>query len=78
MNFLFRVRKAHFDGLSTMTAVFGGPIFAYLLRRSKRAHARRVILWKGRMYSGGPGSLIRNQRAEATAEVCSIDRNSPR
>jgi glycosyltransferase involved in cell wall biosynthesis len=31
--------------------VFGMPMFAYLLLRSKRAHARGSVGWKGRTYS---------------------------
>ncbi len=46
-----RLRRAHF-GLPTefLGALFGMPMFAYLLLRSKRAHARGNVSWKGRAY----------------------------
>jgi len=37
-------------------ALFGMPMFAYLLLRSKRAHAKRSVDWKGRTYSGADRS----------------------
>jgi glycosyltransferase involved in cell wall biosynthesis len=36
--------------------VFGMPMFAYLLLRSKRAHATGSVTWKGRTYSDNPQS----------------------
>ncbi len=33
---------------------FGMPMFAYLLLRSKRAHANHSVFWKGRTYGGAP------------------------
>jgi glycosyltransferase involved in cell wall biosynthesis len=38
-------------------ALFGMPMFAYLLLRSKRAHANGNIPWKGRTYSDKPAVL---------------------
>ncbi|HWR37211.1 MAG TPA: glycosyltransferase family A protein [Clostridia bacterium] len=52
LNFVFRVRKAHFDLLSTLLAVFGGPMFAYLLLRSALCHKKGFVTWRGRTYSG--------------------------
>jgi hypothetical protein len=37
-------------------ALFGMPMFAYLLLRSKHAHAHGGVSWKGRTYSHKPGS----------------------
>jgi hypothetical protein len=34
-----------------MLALFGLPMFAYLLLRSKREHAKGSVNWKGRKYS---------------------------
>lgn len=51
----WRMRRAHFGLASTMLAVvFGPPVFAYLLLRSERAHARSIIPWKGRRYGRDP------------------------
>jgi glycosyltransferase involved in cell wall biosynthesis len=46
-----RLRRANFD-LATefLGALFGMPMFAYLLLRSKRAHANGSVSWKGRTY----------------------------
>jgi len=37
-------------------ALLGMPMFAYLLLRSKRAHANGTVAWKGRTYSDKPDS----------------------
>lgn len=49
-----RIRRAHFSWPSTLLALFGLPVFAYLLLRSKRAHANGNVPWKGRTYSDKP------------------------
>jgi hypothetical protein len=49
--FLARIRKAHFAWDANMLALFGLPLFSYLLLRSARAHARGTVSWKGRRYS---------------------------
>jgi len=53
VNVYRRVRKAHFDQLSTLLAPLGLPLFAYLLRRSQKRHAQGSVAWKGRLYSPG-------------------------
>lgn len=52
-----RIRVAHFTTANNLIAIaFGLPMFAYLLLRSKRAHANGQVLWKGRAYDvGAPG-----------------------
>jgi glycosyltransferase involved in cell wall biosynthesis len=46
-----RLRRANFDAAMTfLGALFGMPMFAYLLLRSKRAHAHGSVNWKGRTY----------------------------
>lgn len=45
-----RVRKAHFDPLSTALAPLGLPLFAYLLMRSRISHSEGRVQWKGREY----------------------------
>jgi len=53
-SFLFltgRLKRANFDSVMTfLGALFGMPMFAYLLLRSKRAHAKGTVGWKGRTY----------------------------
>jgi glycosyltransferase involved in cell wall biosynthesis len=57
LNFFFRVRKAHFDPLSTLLAVAGVPVFVYLLLRSARLHRLGGVTWKGRSYSGSEAKI---------------------
>ncbi len=46
-----RIRAAHFAAVNNMLAmVFGLPMFACLLLRSKKAHASGRVSWKGRTY----------------------------
>jgi glycosyltransferase involved in cell wall biosynthesis len=48
---LARLRRANFDlAMEWLGALFGMPMFAYLLLRSKRAHANGTVTWKGRAY----------------------------
>ena len=51
-----RIRKAHFDWKANLLALFGLPVFSYLLFRSKMAHATGNVTWKGRSYGGDPGN----------------------
>jgi glycosyltransferase involved in cell wall biosynthesis len=52
-----RIRAAHFSGTNNLIAIAVGlPMFAYLLLRSKKAHANGKVSWKGRVYNvNGPG-----------------------
>jgi glycosyltransferase involved in cell wall biosynthesis len=46
-----RLRRANFDlAMEWLGALFGMPMFAYLLLRSKRTHSNRSVTWKGRTY----------------------------
>ena len=49
--FVKRIRKAHFSWISNALALFGLPIFSYLLLRSRRAYKKGTVTWKGRTYS---------------------------
>ncbi len=53
-----RIRVAHFATANNLIALaFGLPMFAYLLLRSKQAHANGQVSWKGRTYRvDAPGS----------------------
>jgi hypothetical protein len=46
--------------------LFGMPMFAYLLLRSKRAHARGNIPWKGRTYKGEDHEMIKTANPTPT------------
>jgi glycosyltransferase involved in cell wall biosynthesis len=47
-----RIRKAHFGWASNILALFGLPLFSYLLLRSKLFYKRGEVSWKGRTYAG--------------------------
>jgi glycosyltransferase involved in cell wall biosynthesis len=50
---LWRIKRANFDlVMEFLGTFFGMPMFAYLLLRSKRAHGKGSISWKGRTYAG--------------------------
>ncbi len=49
--FLQRIHRAHFASDANLLALFGLPLFSYLLLRSKSAHATGKVAWKGREYS---------------------------
>ena len=51
-----RIRLAHFAWDSTLLAVFGLPIFSYLLLRSVISYRRGKVAWKGRNYAGSAAS----------------------
>ncbi|MGD0792291.1 MAG: glycosyltransferase family 2 protein [Terriglobales bacterium] len=61
-----RIRAAHFATANNLIAIACGlPIFAYLLLRSKKAHANGQVSWKGRAYTvAAPG---RSKPAEMQA-----------
>ena len=47
-----RLNRANFTwDMTVLGALFGMPMFAYLLLRSKRAHANGNVSWKGRSYN---------------------------
>ena len=49
--FLRRVRQAHFPGLANLAALFGLPLFTWLLLRSWwQVRVRHAVTWKGRSY----------------------------
>jgi glycosyltransferase involved in cell wall biosynthesis len=49
-----RIRTAHFAAENNLIAIACGlPMFAYLLLRSKQAHANGLVWWKGRAYYVG-------------------------
>jgi glycosyltransferase involved in cell wall biosynthesis len=49
--FFRRIRRAHFSWNANLLAIFGQPLFSWLLLRSIKAHAHGSVAWKGRTYS---------------------------
>jgi Glycosyl transferase family 2 len=60
---LKRIRKAHFSWEANALALFGLPLFSYLLLRSTLSYKRGGVCWKGRTYGGakhvGAEALVR-------------------
>ncbi|MBV8050285.1 MAG: glycosyltransferase [Acidobacteriaceae bacterium] len=52
VSFFSRILKAHFRLRANLLALFGLPLFSYLLLRSVIFHKRGKITWKGRRYPG--------------------------
>ncbi len=48
--FYRRIRRAHFDWLSNVLAIFGLPLFTILLLNSYICHKKGSVRWKGRRY----------------------------
>jgi hypothetical protein len=53
--------------MEILGGLFGMPMFAYLLLRSKRAHARGNVPWKGRTYKGEDHEMIKTANPTPTA-----------
>jgi glycosyltransferase involved in cell wall biosynthesis len=65
-----RLRRANFDvAMEFLGALFGMPMFAHLLLRSKRAKENGDISWKGRTYSR-PKDETREGRPIETGAHC--------
>jgi len=63
--FLTRIRRAHFSWDAALLALFGLPLFSYLLIRSKLSHKHGNVWWKGRRYP--PGPAVRDPAVTAVA-----------
>jgi GT2 family glycosyltransferase len=66
--FAMRIRKAHFSAGSSLAAVFGLPVFSFLLARSVRFRNAGVI-WKGRTYQAETASRTLDGRASPLEET---------
>ena len=69
-----RIRAAHFTTVNDLLAIAVGlPMFAYLLLRSKKAHANGQVSWKGRAYSVGAPSGSASAVMQATKPIPRIE-----
>jgi hypothetical protein len=58
MPLFMRLNRANFTWDSdVLGAMFGMPMFGYLLLRSKKAHANGYVTWKGRNYAVGARNI---------------------
>jgi glycosyltransferase involved in cell wall biosynthesis len=53
-----RIARAHFPWSANVLALFGIPLFSYLLLRSKLFRQRGRVTWKGRQYSEPPQNFV--------------------
>jgi glycosyltransferase involved in cell wall biosynthesis len=51
--FLRRIHQAHFHRDANALAIFGLPLFSYLLWRSHISYKKGLLSWKGRIYGSG-------------------------
>ena len=69
-----RIRTAHFAAVNNLLAmIFGLPMFAHLLIRSKRAHVSGQVSWKGRTYAVGAPSKKAPTGSEAPIPMARIE-----
>ena len=54
--FFRRILRAHFAFSSIVFAIYGLPLFSFLLLRSAISYRRGRVTWKGRNYTGGRAS----------------------
>jgi glycosyltransferase involved in cell wall biosynthesis len=73
--FLTRIRRAHFSWAAALLALFGLPLFSYLLVRSKLSHKHGNVWWKGRRYPTGQG--VRDPAVTAVAVTGIADPAKP-
>jgi glycosyltransferase involved in cell wall biosynthesis len=75
----WRIRTANFATINNLIAIaFGPPLFAYLLRRSKKAHQNGQVLWRGRTYDVGPQTGSTPAGSQATKPIPSIEKQGLR
>jgi hypothetical protein len=65
VNFLRRIHRAHFAWNANLLALFGLPVFAFLLMRSQLSYKKGAVTWKGRTYGA---------RAAAQSKQCRLCR----
>jgi glycosyltransferase involved in cell wall biosynthesis len=58
-----RIRRAHFSWQANILALFGLPLFSYLLLRSWLSHRGGTVGWKGRTYGARENSKVEPVRA---------------
>jgi len=71
--FFRRILRAHFSWDSTTLAVLGLPLFSWLLLRSKMAHVRGEVTWKGRVYEATATGSDQAVATQDTAHESPVD-----
>ncbi len=71
--FYRRIRRAHFDWLSNLLAIFGLPLFVILLLNSYISHKNGSVRWKGRRYRTTAASqLLSSGRSEGVRDSLAV------
>jgi len=69
-----RIRVAHFSPANNLIAIaFGLPMFAYLLLRSKKAHASGQVSWKDRAYGTAVRTGSTSSKVQASKPIARIE-----
>jgi glycosyltransferase involved in cell wall biosynthesis len=69
-----RIRVAHFATANNLIAIACGlPMFAYLLLRSKKAHASGQVSWKDRAYGTGARTGSTSSKVRASKPIARIE-----
>jgi hypothetical protein len=67
--FMGRVKKAHFPFKANAVAIFGLPMFAYLLLRSRLFHKQGKVQWKGRTYAANTDDQMVTSASAVTPDT---------
>jgi glycosyltransferase involved in cell wall biosynthesis len=74
MPLFMRLNRANFTwDMEVLGAVFGMPMFSYLLLRSRKAHANGQVPWKSRAYSVGAPSGSPPSETQAAGTIARIE-----
>ncbi len=69
--FLGRIKKAHFPFKANAVAIFGLPLFAYLLLCSRLSYKHGKVEWKGRTYVGSSRNHVVTAASAVTPSTTS-------
>jgi glycosyltransferase involved in cell wall biosynthesis len=73
---LKRIRRAHFAWDANFLSLFGLPLFAYLLLRSKLSYDTDNVVWKGRHYGSHPGAQLDSAGGAVASEEPTVEMRS--
>jgi len=73
---LKRIRRAHFAWDANFLSLFGLPLFAYLLLRSKLSYDTDNVVWKGRHYGSHPGVQLDSAGGAVASEEPTMEMRS--
>jgi glycosyltransferase involved in cell wall biosynthesis len=69
LNFLVRIRRAHFSWDANALSIFGLPLFSYLLLSSRFRYREGNVRWKGRTYNPSSDTIASSSTHAGTAAL---------